>query len=159
MNWAEFEVAAPEIAQLGRERLEEARVALLGTLRKDGSPRISPIEPFLSQGHLLLGAMSRSAKTRDLKRDPRCVLHSTVTGPDTGDPELKLYGHAVEVDDAVRDACEGAWWRDHQRDTAVVFSLTIERAVFVSWCLDRGEITMKRWSPEDGLDETTRGYP
>ena len=159
MSWAELEATAPEIARLGRERLDEARVALLGTLRKDGSPRISPIEPFLSHGHLLLGAMSRSAKTRDLKRDPRCVLHSAVTGPDTGDPELKLYGRAGEVDDAVRDACKGAWWRDHPREAAVVFSLTIERAVFVSWALDRGEITMKRWSPQDGLDETTRGYP
>jgi len=159
VSWAEVEAAAPEIARLGRERLDETRVALLGTLRKDGSPRISPIEPFLSDGHLLLGAMSRSAKTRDLKRDPRCVLHTTVTGPDTGDPELKLYGRAIEVDDAVRDACEGAWWRHHPREAAVVFSLTIERAVFVSWDLDRGKITMKRWSAQDGLGETTRGYP
>ena len=159
MTWAELEAAAAEIARLGRERLDQARVALLGTIRKDGSPRISPIEPFFSHGHLLLGAMSRSAKTRDLKRDPRCVLHSTVTGPDSGDPELKLYGRAVEVDDAVRDACEGAWWHDHPRGAEVVFSLTIERSVFVSWDLERGEITIKRWSPQDGLDETTRGYP
>jgi hypothetical protein len=42
-NWGDLEGAAPEIARLGKERLESARVALLATLRKDGSPRISPV--------------------------------------------------------------------------------------------------------------------
>jgi hypothetical protein len=64
-SWAEVEAAAPEIARLGRQRLEEARLALLGTLRQDGSPRISPVEPFFSEGHLLFGAMSWSSKTSD----------------------------------------------------------------------------------------------
>jgi predicted pyridoxine 5'-phosphate oxidase superfamily flavin-nucleotide-binding protein len=66
MIWRDLEAAAPEIARLGRERFERARVALLGTLRKDGSPRISPVEPYLTQGHLLFGTMSWSLKTRDL---------------------------------------------------------------------------------------------
>jgi len=42
MNWRDLEAAAPEIADLGKQRLDQARVALLATLRKDGSPRISP---------------------------------------------------------------------------------------------------------------------
>ena len=82
MSWHELEASAPEIARLGKERLIHARVGLLGTLRKDGSPRISPVEPYLSHGHLLFGAMSWSLKTGDLLRDSRCVLHSAVTGPD-----------------------------------------------------------------------------
>lgn len=32
-------------------------VAMLGTLRRDGSPCISPIEPYLVNGRLLVGAM------------------------------------------------------------------------------------------------------
>ena len=79
MIWAEVEAAAPELAQLGKERLDRLRVALLGTLRKDGSPRISPVEPYFVQGHLLFGAMTWSLKARDLLSDPRCVLHSAVT--------------------------------------------------------------------------------
>jgi Pyridoxamine 5'-phosphate oxidase len=79
MNWAELEAAAPEIARLGSERLAQPRVALLGTLRANGSPRISPVEPFLTQGHLLFGAMSRSSKTRDLRRDSRAC--STAPSP------------------------------------------------------------------------------
>jgi hypothetical protein len=42
VTWGALEAAAPEIARLGRERLHAAGVALLGTLRRDGSPRITP---------------------------------------------------------------------------------------------------------------------
>jgi hypothetical protein len=90
MIWRDLEAAAPEIARLGKERFDRARLALLGTLRKDGSPRISPVEPYLTQGHLLFGAMSWSLKRRDLLRDPRCVLHSAISDPDSGEGELKL---------------------------------------------------------------------
>ena len=77
--------------------LDATRVALLGTLRRDGSPRISPIEPYLAGGQLLIGAMAWSQKVADLRRDPRYVLHSAVTGPDSGEGELKLYGQAAEA--------------------------------------------------------------
>src|SRR6266568_2849902 len=103
MNWRELETAAPELADLGKQRLEQARVALLATLRKDGSPRISPVEPFLTQEQLLFGAMSWSLKTRDLLRDPRCMLHSAISGPDSGEGELKLYGRATEAHDQIRE--------------------------------------------------------
>ena len=63
----DVELGAPEIAQLGLARLNSARVALLGTLRRDGSPRISPIEPCIVQGQLLIGAMAWSAKASDLR--------------------------------------------------------------------------------------------
>jgi Pyridoxamine 5'-phosphate oxidase len=158
-GWGDLEAAAPEIARLGKERLEQARVALLGTVRADGSPRISPVEPFLTEGHLLFGAMSWSSKTRDLVRDPRCVLHSAMTGPDTGEGELKLYGRATEADDELRAAPSGGWWLEHPREAATVFALDIEQAVFVSWDLDQGEVTLRRWSPRHGLRETRRSYP
>ena len=53
-----MEVGEPEIARLGLARLNAARVELLGTLRRDGSPRISPIEPCIADGHLLAGVMA-----------------------------------------------------------------------------------------------------
>jgi hypothetical protein len=159
VNWAELEAAAPEIARLGRERLEQTRVALLGTLRADGSPRISPVEPFLSQGHLLFGAMSRSAKTHDLVRDPRSVLHSPISAPDSGEAELKLYGRSLGAEDEQRDACTGGWWLEHPREAATVFALDIEQAVLISWDLEEGEMTVRSWSPRRGLTETRRRYP
>jgi Pyridoxamine 5'-phosphate oxidase len=86
-----MEPAAPEIARLGMARLNSAYMALLGTLRRDGSPRISPIEPYFAKGQLLIGAMAWSAKTSDLRRDPRYVLNSMVTGPDSGEGESSRY--------------------------------------------------------------------
>lgn len=131
----------------------------MGTLRQDGSPRISPVEPYLSQGHLLFGAMSRSPKTTDLLRNPRCVLHSAITGPDNGEGELKVYGHAAQVPDEIRDGCTEGWWVRRPRDVAVVFSLDIDQATFVSWDLAGGEMTIRRWSRELGFRKTTRSYP
>ena len=158
MSWRDLEAAAPEIARLGRERLDHARVALLGTLRKDGSPRISPVEPYVCQGHLLFGAMSWSVKTRDLRRESRCVLHSAITGPDEGEGELKLYGRAIEADDEIRDSCQG-WWLERPRDTATVFVLEVEQATFISWDTQRGQMIVRRWSPQRGYTESTRRYP
>ena len=149
---------APEIAELGAKRLKEVRVALLGTLRKDGSPRISPVEPYLSQGELLFGAMTWSLKARDLLRDPRCVLHSAVTDPDGGDGELKLYGRAVVAEDELREGCREGWWCTRP-ETATVFALRIEETTFVSWEADGGEMTARRWSPRAGYTVTRRRYP
>ena len=44
MNWARFTEATPELAELGRERFARHDLCLVGTLRRDGSPRISPCE-------------------------------------------------------------------------------------------------------------------
>lgn len=158
MSWHDLETSAPEIARLGKERLIQAGVALLGTLRKDGSPRISPVEPYLSQGRLLFGAMSWSSKTRDLLRDSRCVLHSAVTGPDEGEGELKLYGRAIEANDQVRESCQG-WWLERPRDSATVFVLDFEQAAFISWDIERGQMLVQRWSAQQGYAERTRAYP
>jgi pyridoxamine 5'-phosphate oxidase-like protein len=92
MNWAEFEEAAPDLAHNGRERFERTRVALIGTLRPDGSPRISPIEPYLLSDRLVIGVM-RSAKGHDLLRDGRCTLHSAVSDVNGSDGEFKLRGY------------------------------------------------------------------
>jgi Pyridoxamine 5'-phosphate oxidase len=159
MTWHELELAAPEIASLGKERLEQTRVALLATLRPDGSPRISPIEPYFARGHLLMGAMAWTLKARDLVRDPRCTLHSTVSGPDTGEGELKLYGRAIDADDELRAACDDGWWTGRPRESARVVSLAIDEAVFVSWNYEGGEMIVRHWSRESGLRTTRRSYP
>ena len=61
-SWPDVDLSAPELARLGMAQLTSARVALRGTLRRDGSPRISPIEPCIGDGQLLIGAVARSAK-------------------------------------------------------------------------------------------------
>jgi hypothetical protein len=158
ITWQELETAAPPIAQLARQRFDGMRVALLGTVRGDGSPRISPIEPYFSQGQLLFGAMSWSLKTRDLLRDPRCVLHSAVTAPDAGDPEVKLYGRATEAPTELREGCSAGWWQA-RHDPAVVFVLAIDLATSIEWNLHEARMLVRNWSPGRGLTERSRSYP
>jgi hypothetical protein len=154
LGWRDMELGAPEVARLGMARLNSARVAMPGTLRRDGSPRISPIEPYLGGGRRLIGAMAWSAKAGDLRRDPRYVLHSVVTGPDSGEGELKLYGSAVEAGQDLRGAAARAWWLAWPPDKAIVFSLRIGRAVFIDWDTEDGVdglMTVHQWSPRSFL--------
>jgi len=158
-GWRELETRASTIARLGQARLTAARIAMLGTLRQDGSPRISPVEPYIIDGHLLLGVMSWSGKAADLRRDPRYVLHSTVTGPDSGEGELKLHGLvAVAGPSRRRNAGEG-WWSAQPPDKAVVFVLGIAQALFVEWDIEHAQMTVHRWSRRDGYRQATRSYP
>ena len=71
MKWREFAVGARELADLGRRLFEDAGLALVGTLRKDGWPRISPVEPYIVDRQLMLGMMPRSMNALDLRRDQR----------------------------------------------------------------------------------------
>jgi hypothetical protein len=159
LEWRDLARVAPEIARSGRERFDAARVAMLATLRRDGSPRISPVEPYLTEGHLVFGAMSWSLKTRDLLRDPRCVLHSAITRPDGGEGELKLYGRAGAADNEIRDRCHDGWWQGRPPDAATVFVVTINEATFIDWDTAHGQMTVRRWSPEQGSATTRRSYP
>ena len=98
-RWDEFATAQPELAAAGAAQFARTGLALVGTLRRDGWPRISPVEPFIVDGQLYLGMMWRSVKALDLLRDPRCVVHSTVADRHGSDGEFKVYGRAVEVAD------------------------------------------------------------
>lgn len=108
-SWGDFEAASPEMARLARALFDETWLALLGTTRKDGFPRISPVEPLFFAGELYLGMMWQSYKAQDLQRDPRCMVMNTVHDRMLKDGEFKLAGIAAEVTDtAEREAYERA---------------------------------------------------
>src|SRR5256712_13879388 len=99
MNWTEFNKAAPDLACRGRDLFERVGVLFVGTLRKDGSPRVSGCEFFFFEDDLYLGMMWQSHKALDLLRDPRCFMHTAVFDKDGTDGEVKLRGRAVDVID------------------------------------------------------------
>src|SRR5881227_2304231 len=106
MRWEEFAAAAPELAALGEERLRLRELCLVGTLRRNGWPRISPVEPDFVDGELMLGMMWRSPKALDLLRDPRCVVHSVVSRREGDEGDFKLYGRAAAVEQGERRRSE-----------------------------------------------------
>ena len=74
LTWEEVERAAPDIAARGRELLERFQFVFVGTLTKNGSPRVNPCEAYVIDGHLLLNMMPRS-----LKRSTFCVIPASTS--------------------------------------------------------------------------------
>jgi len=100
VNWADFLRAAPQIGTLAKEAFEDQHVAILGTIRRDGWPRISPCEVYFVDSEMLLGMMPNSTKVLDLRRDARITV---VNGQEHREPRLgdvKLYGRGREIFDA-----------------------------------------------------------
>ena len=151
MSWRTLEDGAPELARLGAACLD-AGLGFLGTVRADGSPRVSPVGTFFVGGELVVGVMARSAKARDLRRDPRYALQSPLALPDAGEPELKLGGR-VEPSDA-----DGGWWAGG-RTGADVYRLLVEAALYLEWDVAAERVRIRRWSAEHGESVVERAYP
>jgi hypothetical protein len=141
MNWMQFEQAAPEIAAFARAEFERSRVMLIGTIRKDGSPRICMIEPFILDGELYLGMMWRSRKAIDLLRDPRLVLHNAVCSASGQEGEISIRGRALEIQDLelrrkyIAAVAERISWREPHFH---LFSLDIESASLIEYDVAQG---------------------
>src|SRR5262249_14200402 len=100
MRWSQIQQHQPGLAELGRKCLLAPGVVLAVTIRRDGTPRLSPVEPFVIDGALWLSMMWQSAKATDLLRDPRILVHSVITNRDGGEGEFKLRGTARAENDA-----------------------------------------------------------
>lgn len=112
LTWAELEASSPDIAIRGRELLDRFQFVLVGTLTKDGSPRVNPCEAYVIDGHLLLNMMPRSLKALDLLRDSRVYIHTPVTSKNGTEGEFKLAGRAVTLDDLeLRQKLDDLFWQ------------------------------------------------
>lgn len=107
MTWQEFAQQDPELAALGQERLDRNGLVMVATLRKNGWPRISPVEPLFHNGQLYLGMMWRSRKALDLLRDPRCSIHNAVSDRMASEGEFKVYSRALDIKSAAANTLIG----------------------------------------------------
>jgi hypothetical protein len=94
------------VATVVERRLTATGLALIGTLRSDGFPRISAVEPLvdgdrlvLYRGRPILGMMWRSTKALDLQRDPRYSVHTATADKALSDGDAKFWGTVTEVTD------------------------------------------------------------
>jgi len=153
VTWEAFAAACPELAALGEERLRGQELCLVGSLRRNGWPRISPCEPDFAAGQLFLGMMWQSPKALDLLRDPRCVVHSCTSDRKGAEGDFKLYGRAVDVKDpylreTYRDAIRKRidWAPDEPNFH--LFAVDVESAGFVVFGEERYGLA---WDPAGGL--------
>ena len=153
MRWAEFAAAAPELAGFAEDRIHETGILLLGTIRADGSPRISPCEAYVVDGDLMLGMMWHSKKALDLLRDPRLTMATPQADREPVHGDLKLYGRVVDVPEPERrqaysDRLQAAiGWRPPE--PYHLFAADVEQAGFISF----GKAPrLLRWSPRSGTE-------
>jgi Pyridoxamine 5'-phosphate oxidase len=98
--WKEFTDEAPGIAEVFvRRHNATGYLCLLATIRSDGYPRISPMEPRIFEDRLLLVGMPGTTKFRDLGRDPRFCLHTATVDPYVGEGDVKLWGEVRNEQD------------------------------------------------------------
>lgn len=92
-TWKDFTDEAPRVSGVfSRRHAATGNLCLLGTLRSDGYPRISPIEPRMFEGQLVIGGMPGTTKFRDLARDPRFTLHTATIDAHVAEGDAKLWG-------------------------------------------------------------------
>jgi Pyridoxamine 5'-phosphate oxidase len=159
MRWNQFVKACPEIGSLAEGRFRRDQLVMLGTLRADGSPRISPCEIDFGSGQLFLGIMWRSKKALDLLRDPRLVIHSVTCNKEGTDGDVKLYGRADEVQDvqvraAYREAIHSRINWAPEEPNYHVFTFDLQSASYMVFGPERRVVT---WEPTEGLRE--RPFP
>lgn len=143
-NWLEFSKGAPELARLAKERFDSTELVMLGTLRKNGWPRVTPIEFTIFEDDFVIGGMWQSKKLLDLLRDDRCAVHSTTSNKNGQEGDAKLYGRAMPM---AEDRLERYWqhifettgWR--AEGPAHVFTIDIVSAAYVKF---GGDGTMRR---------------
>jgi hypothetical protein len=154
-TWAELATEAPMIAAIFERRHKATgNLCLLATIRSDGAPRISPMEPRILDGQLVLVGMPETLKFRDLDRDPRFELHTATIDPHVADGDAKVWGRARNLQDLdfharfAEDLFEKSGFdlRGQRFDPFYVADLEGASSLVV----DGNELVITIWSPGEG---------
>jgi len=148
MSWKEFEEHAPRLASLGFKKLDR-KVAYLATLKKDGSPRLHPVTPFIRNGMLFIFTEPSSPKISDLRRDDRYALHCSVDR-EKGEPliEFLVAGTAKIInDDSVRAEAMNIAASPVLTNDYALFEFQIDNVLVVEYDND-GNRSVQRWKRE-----------
>ncbi|MGC0421455.1 pyridoxamine 5'-phosphate oxidase family protein [Embleya sp. AB8] len=153
-GWSEFEKAEPEFAATVRERFGMYKHHVLGTLRRDGSPRLTGLEADFRFGQLWLGMMPGSLKARDLLRDPRFSLFANPgEGAQMAHGDVRVSGRAIEeVDEELKARYVGA------TGAPTPFHLfRVELAEVSRIGVEGEEIVVRTWRPGGAVRTIRRG--
>jgi len=129
-TWGEFAAQDPDMAAIGAALLQKHVLAYLATVRRDGSPRVHPVCPFIIDGHIYVATPATSPKAQDQIRDGRYVIHML---PGENDDEFRIRGHARNVtgkDERTRIIAGGP---DFLKEHDYIFEYDIEHAAAAYW--------------------------
>ncbi len=169
MRWKDFDQDAPSLAAVGLRCLGAPGVVLVATIRTDGAPRVSPVEPLFWNGELWLSMGWGSRKARDLQRDPRVLVHNVVRDREGTDGEYKLRGRAVaEIDASVHrgyaDEVRRRIGWSPEPGRFHLFRIDVEDVTFVRWDPATNDQFVARWPQREefvrrGTSATSLGDP
>ncbi len=145
MSWPKFELAEPELARFGGARLTNG-IAYLATCRADGSPRVHPVSPFISQDGFFVYMEPSSPKGNDLRHDGRYAPHCSVEDATGGGGEFCVRGTAtLVVDPHTRskafDAARAIGYKPNDR--YILFRLEVDEALATTY--EEWPPVRKRW--------------
>ncbi|TNM64115.1 PPOX class F420-dependent oxidoreductase [Streptomyces sp. NP160] len=125
--------------------LASSRLGVLATIKRDGTPQLSPVTPFYDRerGVVLVSVTEGRAKTANLRRDPRAALEVTsadgwswataegsveLTGPGTSPVSAEV---EALVDHYRQAAGEHPDWAEYREamvaDRRVLVTLRVEK--------------------------------
>ena len=160
-TWQQFVDASPDLARLVADRLAAHEHHVLATLGADGSPRLNGTNVVFEGDDLLVGCMPGTRRAADLRRDPRCALHTSPDLPTMPQGDARLDCVAVELGEdharAVfrRLADSDGVQQDGEPLDGDLFALRIRSVSVVQVAGEHLDVTT--WSPDDGLQVLTPG--
>ncbi len=127
-RWGDFQVHAPAMAAAARDLFDRFEVVMLGTTSESGAARLSLVEPRIVGADLVID----DRKTADLRRVPRCTIHTLVSHRTHEEAVFKATLHCDELTGTALAgtvselACPESDWLP-----TGVFSCDIQRAVLI----------------------------
>ncbi len=161
--------AAPTDWEAARERLADAGIYWLSTVRPDGRPHVTPLLAVWLEGALHFCTGEEERKSRNLAANSHCVL---TTGNDAVDEGLDLVveGDAVCVRDEAKlrrlaaawEAKYGTDWRFEVRDGAFQHldgghALVYEVRPATAFGFRKGQYSQTRWRFASPVASAARG--
>ena len=159
-SFGEIEHAEPDLAARARAILSSTTNAVLGTVRRDGSPRLSGADPYFHDGQLCIWSMPGARKGQDLRRDPRVAVHSIPWdsrrvregAAEVGLADTKVSGNAMLVSDAAHRTSFRTWLRAERGaeppEDWDLFTIDIDGVAVIF--VDDGNLVVDQWSRSDG---------
>ena len=156
-SFAEIENVEPDLADRVHAILSSTTNAVLGTIRRDGSPRLSGADPYFHDGQVRIWSMPRARKGEDLRRDPRVAVHSIPWdsrrlrdgATNVGDADAKVSGTAVLTTDAGKVSEFRAWLKSERGSAPPgdwdLFTIDIDALTVIS--ADAGQLVVDRGRP------------
>ena len=148
-TWAEVETQAPVVAAAIFARFMGHPHHVLGTLNRDGAPRLSGINVMHNDEILWFGCMPSSRKGMDIERDCRISLHSAPLLESLEGGDAVISGHALPLStDRVMK------WRPETPENGIFYEIDISSMHLVEVHGENLIVTM--WDIEHGVRSVNR---